>query len=78
MMVTQYGNPVVIYSTRCDLDQAEAMFQKAEELFQDAGATSEVEHVQQLLQGLHKWDGNEQPRGQALFPKRVVQFTRPR
>jgi hypothetical protein len=54
MMVTQYGNLGVIYSTRCDLDQAEAMFQKSKELFQGAGATSKVEHVQQLLQGLHK------------------------
>lgn len=38
MMVTHYGNPGVIYSTRCDLDQAEAMFQKPKELFRDAGA----------------------------------------
>lgn len=29
------------------------MFQKAKELFQDAGATSKVEHAQQLMQGLH-------------------------
>ena len=53
-MAIQYNNLGIIYRIRGDLDQAEAMFKRSLETYRDAGAATQVERVQKLLERLRQ------------------------
>jgi tetratricopeptide (TPR) repeat protein len=52
MVAIGSGNLGNVYRTRGELDKAEAMYKKALALFQELGATPQVEQVQGLLANL--------------------------
>jgi len=53
-MADNYGNLGLVYKTRGDLAQAEAMFKKSLGLFQSIGAAPQVELVRGWLEGLRQ------------------------
>jgi hypothetical protein len=52
-MVNDYGNLGIVYEKRGDPVQAEAMYQKANELFEGIGAVDQVKFVDALLAKVH-------------------------
>lgn len=55
-MANQYNNLDLIYQTRGELDQVEAMLKKSHGLFQDIEAAPQVELVQGWLEDLRQPD----------------------
>ncbi len=54
MLAVASGNLGIVYQTRGDLDQVEAMYEKALALFESMGARPQVEQVRALIEVLRK------------------------
>jgi hypothetical protein len=53
-MANDYGNLGLLYCTRGELDQAEAIFKKSLALFEEIGMKDKVERVRGMLASLRE------------------------